>query len=617
MRSLIALLIALVLILSPAAAQSDEAAPRLRTAPQDEVLDVLIDLATTYNLNPMKGDDLRLSQAVNAEFEPLLTSPDTDFNTRVRAFTFNGVERWEFSQIDRIAHPLIAQWLTEYQPDFLSTTIHTIGDLTITAAPFDFNTDGTSEWILNVTTESGQYRQILFAAGEIGALELVKSPLPWYGDGFGYSDSPSGFMQPQIFQDMTSDGQPEWILAHGGVGGGHQNFGSLYVLQWRDNQLVDIADIDYSAPAGSGGALFPSGVSLAYRDLDSDGTTEIILTQQRHDNWDCNSEWVTVYAWSPVAAYFIEDGRPTVKFENDSPTCALKNAHIASWEGRYADAVLGYQQFLDAAVTAPEYQPSEYKYDTVLHARVKLALAYAMLGQTDAASDIIDAAMRDLENEPLDFDLMDTVIPELVRAAYEAYQPNRSTLALCAAMYMTFNHDYRYDPLPNPYWGILDYGLAPASSASSAPANLIQASCDAPAMLAAAPDSSGTQAIAELFRAADERYAYGGMVERVRDFALHLTYPHDMQVVSELEALRPAYLDTYSISMEERLELTRADLARFADDPTYGAVVRYHYAWALDDAGFFPDSEVAAAYQFVIDFDPESPWAKLAALHIE
>jgi len=46
-------------------------------------------------------------------------------------------------------------------------------------------------------------------------------------------------------------------------------------------------------------------------------------------------------------------------------------------------------------------------------------------------------------------------------------------------------------------------------------------------------------------------------------------------------------------------------------------VVRYQYAWALDDAGFFPDSEVAAAYQFVIDFDPDSPWAKLAALHIE
>ena len=83
MRRLFVLITALVLIFSPAAAQSNTDAPRLRIAPPSEVLDTLIELAAQYRISPMKGDDLRLSSAVMAEFRPLLDSPNLDFETRL------------------------------------------------------------------------------------------------------------------------------------------------------------------------------------------------------------------------------------------------------------------------------------------------------------------------------------------------------------------------------------------------------------------------------------------------------------------------------------------------------------------------------------------------------
>jgi len=432
MRYLIALLTALLLIFSPAAAQSDDDSPRLRIAPPDEVLDVLIDLATTYNLNPMKGDDLHLNSVVSIGLSSFLDDPNIDLDTLMRVFlTFREIG-WLIWDADLWGQRIIRDWLAKYQPDFAAQSTYIFGDFTIEATPMDFNADGTPEWALNVTTESGQYRQILVAAGEIGALSLIETPLQWFANGYTYYMPQSGFMETQLFQDLTDDGKPEWVLAEGGTGANHQSGGNIRVLQWRGNRLVEISDIFYLAPAGGGAPLFPSGVDVEYDDLDGDGTIEIIVHQAKEDG--CNSEWTTVYTWIRTVARFIQREKPTLTL-NDTLICALQPANIAWWEGRYPDAIRDYQRFLDAAINTSNYGSTNAM---VLNARVKLALSYALLGQTDQASDELDTALRDLGASADEND----IIIKLVRDAHAAYHPSQSALQLCAAMYTIFNGNY-------------------------------------------------------------------------------------------------------------------------------------------------------------------------------
>jgi hypothetical protein len=167
---------------------------------------------------------------------------------------------------------------------------------------------------------------------------------------------------------------------------------------------------------------------------------------------------------------------------------------------------------------------------------------------------------------------------------------------------------------------VIEYGFSPTFSGYFQGADPRRAGCDAPAMIATVdPESPDTQIAIEILRAADEKYAYNRLLWGVRSLLWELFNQTPTELSDDISTLAncPAYLSSYNLSLKQRLDLIRADLEKFADNPEYGAVVRYHYAWALDDAGFFDDSDIAAAYQSVIDFAPDSPWAKLAALHVE
>lgn len=595
---LLFLLVAFVLSLTPSSAQ---AAPRLRVAPPDEILDTLIALNNEYNLSPMKGDELHLSGVVDAEFDALLYHPSIGLDTLLRTFqTFDDLN-WLQHNYDQWGTGIIGAWLADERPDFAAQPVHTFGDFTVEATSLDFNADGMPEWALNVTTEGGLYRQILVAGEVAGELAVIRTELPWFGDGWGYYDQRSGFIEPQTFQDLTGDGKPEWVLAVGDLGGGGQSFGHLYVLQWRGNRLENIADIRYSSPAGGGGALFPYGVSLEY------GETEVILRQQRTDNWGCESEWVTPHRWTPATLRLEQmPSRVTLK---ESPGCTLRDAHVAGWEGRYAEAVELYGGFLEDVAALPEYQP----YDEVLHAHLKRALAYAMLGDSAATSNELETAFNGLDAP----ELTDRApIPDLVRAAYATYQDHPSALVLCAVLYSGFADYYELEPLANNYWGLLTYDITLPGSAPRP--DVARAGCDAPAMLAAAAaDTSDAQVAADFLRASEALYVRSEILSALRYGIDYRLFSPSEAALEEMQALTPAYLSHYGpLSLKNRLDMTRADLERFADDPRYGAVVRYHYAWALDEAGFDPDG-AAAAYQAVIDHNPDSPWARLAALKVE
>ena len=105
-------------------------------------------------------------------------------------------------------------------------------------------------------------------------------------------------MVEQYYGDLTGDDIPEWVVAYGGLGGNHMNHGWLYVLQWQDGELVDIAPslppadnfdelMMYEAPAGGGSPLFPYGVSVDIQDVDNNNTTEIIIYHDYRDTWNC------------------------------------------------------------------------------------------------------------------------------------------------------------------------------------------------------------------------------------------------------------------------------------------------------------------------------------------
>ncbi|MCU0466375.1 MAG: hypothetical protein MUF38_17625, partial [Anaerolineae bacterium] len=172
--------------------------------------------------------------------------------------------------------------------------------------------------------------------------------------------------------------------------------------------------------------------------------------------------------------------------------------------------------------------------------------------------------------------------------------------------------------ISNAYWGAIDWSNVPVNSGYHPTVDIGQATCDIFTVLEAySPDTAGYQAAQNLLKTAYWQTAVNNVMHR-------LQYGGFVGIFGVEEPMTPptpdstiySSPDTRVMSLKDRLDMTRADLERFADDPRYGSVVRYQYAWALHDAGFDPDG-AAAAYQAVIDHDPESPWARLAALKVE
>ena len=264
-----------------------------------------------------------ITTEIDARYQPLWDE-DPELLNRVYQSLVADNNYWE--DRDVWVQAIVLAWINENAVHLATFRQFQILDYSVRVSPRDFDADGKSEWWLHV---EGSITQDIVVAGDKGNYQLVESPLPWFGCCFMYYDTKSGFMEEQLFEDLNHDGLPEWIWAVGGFGANQTSGGYLYVLQWQDGKLIDLAppndapnDIFYIAPAGGGSPLFPNGVHVEYVDKNGDDKKEIVIFQEQNDNWGCTWTQQRIFSWADSDYRFINQERSY----NNVQGCAIRQA---------------------------------------------------------------------------------------------------------------------------------------------------------------------------------------------------------------------------------------------------------------------------------------------------
>ncbi len=611
MRQSLIVFVILLCAFFPINAQ-ESPAPRLRIASPQELLDTAREVFENYNTEPDTSPTFMLSYAVFNVLDTLVYHPDANITQLMEGLLLYGENTW-IVYGKSWGQRIVQLWLAEMQPDFSREPTHTFGDFTVQATPMDFNVDDRPEWVLNITTESNLYRQLLVATGDIGALALVETPLPWFSDFYGYNYVESGEIKPILFEDLTGDGRPEWVLASLWPNG-FDDYGELYVLTWAQDRLRLVLSFDYSAtaPHPYTHVAIPHDIDIEFIDLNHDGTTEIIQHQDINDNWACKTILRNVYLWNPSAWRYVKHQESLT--ETYSVKCDLRDAQLAMWDGRYSDAIAGYQRYL----RRPSSISIASELDTELYVRIRLVLAYAITGQEFNAQTTLDKAIDLLENA--DNKTNDPFIATFVQQAHAAYQPGRDAIVLCDAMY-TASNDYLSNSSSNGYWGLVTTALGSVTHPQTPNGGANKSGCDLDQMMVEAladPDRQHDPDIQVYRERLRIKHTYEALLYPQNYIARLWRYYIPRREEFELTPPIPTaiYDRIHNHSPKTYLESATADYAQFKDHPEYGGLVRYVYADALYNTGF-EDSDIAAAYQSVIDFAPDSAWAILATLHIE
>lgn len=339
-----------------------------------------------------------------------------------------------YLQLPRWNEWLILNWIEENDIDLDTVDHFEYENYAVTVTPRDFNVDGEPEWVLDV--RSIGFTQIVVIRQEGEAYQRVRTPLLWFGSGFAYTSISSGVMEEKLYDDLNGDGLPEWVLAVGGYGGNNMSGGHLTILNWRDGELVDVAPpqvvnglpagdtaIQYDAPAGSGQFVFPYGVSIDYVDDDSDGTRDILIHQEQHDNWGCTWTQLRAFGWQEDTYTLMRSERVW----NDVRGCEIRAAETAMWARDYQGAIPHYER----AFTLPVPQIRYAAYEVLdRYATARLALAYTLAGQYDDAT----AVSGSLSVLPDERSALVTFIPAITEHLGDAR-------AMCLAAYDAFSFE--------------------------------------------------------------------------------------------------------------------------------------------------------------------------------
>jgi hypothetical protein len=354
-------------------------------------------------------------------------------------------------------HAILLGWINQQSLDLAQSSTLNILNYKLTIVPRDYNNNGTTEWLVHV--DNPDFTQDIVLSGQKGQYEIIESPLPWFGCCFMYYDTPSGFTQELKFEDITGDGLPEWVVALGGVGGGQKNHGWIYILQWQNHKLVDIAphyesykdtdkEISYSAPAGGGSPLMPWGVEVNIENIDADKSLEILVHQQHTDNWDCNLIETRTFKWDEQVGLFQLTSQLWEYI--DSAGCSLRQAQAAMWEHNYQAAIPLFEQSLAQYAQQKFDNPTSYEAKSnhyfAAYASVRLALAYSLSSLPNKAKKVLNSVQIPDDKFMSDF----------VQRSQEAYQ-DQNSFHLCIAMYSETSLEYaRYFDSYALWLGLID-----------------------------------------------------------------------------------------------------------------------------------------------------------------
>lgn len=489
------LFVLLVLLLIGTVKAEDEY--RIRTPTIHETVQLMTEIARQFGVGT--GSLFNYSAVVPAmnalfldRYDELVTINFNDLYTLYETAyigTFY-TARDEWGQI------LIHSWFNENQPDLNTVDQLTFADFIITVTPRDFNNDGTSEYLLDVSKggtvdrTSAAYNTELVAYYVVQQLEegyrFIEHTVPW---GTIASGDWSNFGELKImevgFEDINDDNLPEWLVltggeTFGGPGMGYTNTGQLYIMAWRDGQLVDLArDIEddgypysvttYGEDAGACRGPEPCDISWEFINADNDPAQEILQHQDYLDNWFCEIRETKLLDWNETLdVYRLQE---TTRQMAETRNCTHRQAEEAMWDGDYAVAVTLYEQ----AKTLPPAAPQQHLIDSERldyvetnlnelqeYMNVRLALAYILTGRSAEANPLLKGILQ----QPFDVPLMENFAAVLT-------QNSTAPFRACLAAYELFTENY-----PDRLLGVVAEIYSPYHD--YLPENI---GCDAPSMI--------------------------------------------------------------------------------------------------------------------------------------
>lgn len=413
------------LMVMPVRAQGDEY--RLRQPSLAETVQRMLEIGrSTLNLeNPPFFNPttvFEMSALLFHDYDQLVEVPSTDL---LALYDVLSIGDGVYAR-DKWGQAIIHSWLNENQPDLGKVRRLTFADFVIEVISRDFNGDGQNEYLLDVTKGGvvdrascwyeAELVDYLIVQQDADQYRFIDHPVPFGTLPIGGSLSTYGkaHMMEIGFEDINADGLPEWQVLRGGETAGdprvgYINIGNLYVLAWRDGQMVDLAAdsaageysrslTDYTEDEGTCFSPHPRDIRWEFSNIDNDPALEIVQRQTYLDNWYCESVETKVLNWDAVADRYrlqtTEKG-----FAAETRQCAQRQAEEAIWAGSYAQAIALYRSGSTLPAPVPSYLTDdngeindEWIQDAERtlarldeYGQLRLALAYILTDQPEKA----------------------------------------------------------------------------------------------------------------------------------------------------------------------------------------------------------------------------------------
>ncbi len=488
---------------------------------------------------------------------------------------------WRTAQLLELSHSNQAQdlerWILELTRSAYRDGLFELSDgLDITpesyfhirATAVDFNQNTLDDYILQIENTWGVNLFIVAIAQENRQFDFRPTVLPaWQGLG------PSGLetlLEQQSLRDVNGDNLPEWQVMFTYQGGWHSD-GKLYVLSWRNGELVDVATDDlfrYWMYASGGGYPTPEWTHTG---------DHIEMHYAEIDDWGCITQITHTLYWDATAFYTDRQ-----RDEAESAACAMRDAESFYANQDYAQALLYYQTALDRAEAFGQ---------ALQYIRARMALAHAFLGEFETARTVIagephSGLMGGLLDQLQTALTNQNPLETMCRTAYdfilEVNQTDPATLDYYPPYY-----SYHPDSLDYPPGWTFGEPDDPRGVTLPRPE---KAGCDIAAMSGERPSSEPTMVFEP---------------PPPTPIVIPQILPNDLIQLTGGTSELNVFLGKVETRLQYQNSLSATEIHE----------TRYYRALALQALNR-PD-EALAEYVTIYETAPESAWGMLAALHIE
>lgn len=317
-------------------------------------------------------------------------------------------------------------WLRETQPDLRTQSQWQFGPYTLLVDLVDFTGDGIDDYSVALSYQPGEWVEfteyfVLQKDKRLpeGYRRLGENLNEWFSVGCNQL-SCGGQGEVYRIQDINGDDVPEWIFSRGSCGWGHCAIW-MQVFSYIDGDFVDVFDSQRpSIEIVSGGGGVPSSPNegiWTFQNIDDDPATEIIQHETIEDNRGCVFSTSKIFDWNAQTKQFASN-EPEYQYK-DSAWCALRQAHNAMKVLDIESAIQSYVHFL-------EFESVEEAKDIWFYARLRLALAYALIGNRDKAREMITSI--DVGQ------IYDDSIRAFIETSQNVYMADSNPVSFCVAV---------------------------------------------------------------------------------------------------------------------------------------------------------------------------------------